>query len=132
MKRIVGGKFPQKLVKISNCRDIRPNSSVVTMLPCVKNLFIEGCDKNFQFYWLNRKIWPNVKNIYFDSKLDLETDLFDSGKTKIYLNHHYFDPYEFTRLGIYKNRKPEDIVNLVDKKYIQEMWLECCEKIISE
>jgi hypothetical protein len=32
-----------------------------------KNLFLDHCDKNFIYYWLNRRTFPNVQNVYLGS-----------------------------------------------------------------
>ena len=68
----------QQFVKLSNkvitcpkviftqCMDIHPFSKG-PIFDHARYVYLDGCNKNFVYYWLNRKTFPNVQKIYLNS-----------------------------------------------------------------
>jgi hypothetical protein len=50
---------------VNYCGDIHPYDG--PKFPDVEILVMNGCDKNFVYYWLNKRIFPNVKEIWLNS-----------------------------------------------------------------
>lgn len=49
------------------CGDIHPRKSYVVSFPDAKVVFMNRCDKNFVYYWLRPRVFPNVERIYLFS-----------------------------------------------------------------
>lgn len=50
------------------CGDIHPERDGPVFAGC-KELYILHNDKNFNFYWLHKGVFPNVEKIYFDGSM---------------------------------------------------------------
>jgi hypothetical protein len=53
------------LVRFSNIGDVHPFGNLC--FPNAETIVIVDCNKNFTYYWLTPKIFPNVKEIYLMS-----------------------------------------------------------------
>lgn len=93
----LGKTIDFEMVVIKNMGDIHPFSDG-PVFNC-KTVVVERCDKNFVYYWLNHKTFPNVTNIFLLSH-PCEPNLFlrwyyiqkysqNATIPNIYLSHWY-------------------------------------------
>jgi hypothetical protein len=55
-----------EIIDVQKCGDIHPYSTG-PRFPLAKIVFLRSCDKNFVFYWLNKRTFPMVQTIYLES-----------------------------------------------------------------
>jgi len=73
-----------------------------------ETIFLSRCDKNFVFYWLNKNIFPKVKNIYlFSHPCDPEV-FYRFEDVIIYLEDYFWN--------IYKNLWAYDVPSIISIK----------------
>ena len=63
---LTGKIIKNQRVEINGCGDIHPylNGPIFNG---TRTLFLNRCDKNFVYYWLNERRFPNIKTIYLSS-----------------------------------------------------------------
>ena len=63
---LAGKVITNKHVRLSNYHDIHlfRNRPIFSH---AETLFVTDCDKNFTYYWVDHRIFPNVKNLYLVS-----------------------------------------------------------------
>ena len=100
------------------------------------------CNKNFVFYWINKNIFPNAKQIYVSShpcdytsfsgftinRIDYPNQCYRDINTIIYLDDYYSEFKNHSWMGWYKN--VENIILLPKLNILTELNSYEEEKII--
>ncbi len=73
-------------VVLARYGDIRPFANG-PVFNC-ENLFVEECDENFVYYWVNQRTFPKAKNVYLNSH-PCEFTVFLRKFEMIYLHESY-------------------------------------------
>ena len=79
--------YNKPYVSISGCGDIHP--SLYPIFPNTTTVSINNCNKNFVYYWLDRKTFPNVNTIYLNSHPCSTSVLSRFKNTTIYLSRRF-------------------------------------------
>ena len=85
-KDLKGKVINNKNIILSRYGDIHPFSNG-PVFNC-ENLIMEGCDKNFVYYWMNQQTFPNAKNVYLNSH-PCDYDVLGRQFKNIYLHESY-------------------------------------------
>jgi len=101
-KNLTGKYINNKCVEIRDCGDIHPYRNG-PIFKGTETLFMNSCDKNFVYYWLNNQTFPNVKTIYLSSHPCEYPVMRRFPQSQIYLNDWY---------QRYKTRWADDLTNV--------------------
>lgn len=63
--KLQGKKILNKNILIKDYGDVHPFPGI--MFPLAENIFMDGCYKNFVYYWANKFTFPNAKKLYLRS-----------------------------------------------------------------
>jgi hypothetical protein len=118
-KSFTGKYIMNKKIVIRKCVDIHPYKDG-PVFNCAETIFMDECDKNFVYYWLNEKTFPAIEKVYLLSH-PCDPQVFrrfsQSPKTIIYLSDDF---------GQYKERwakKQDNIIvlsHVTIKQYLQK------------
>lgn len=79
------GKYPHKVVSLSRTSHNCPRG---VSFPKCEKLFVEQCEKNFFFFFVNKKNFPKLKELWLNSH-PCESNIFYEGIEKIVLVDYY-------------------------------------------
>jgi hypothetical protein len=117
-KKIEWNSLHNKIVQndnviLTNFGDIHPfRAPLVNPIFKCKNLFLNKCDKNFVYYWLDKKYFPNLVNVYLGSHPCEYNVLYrDLGcNCNVYLHENYRN-YGSHRTNIISRKKYNELLN---------------------
>ena len=110
-RNLTGKIVKNRCVEILNCGDIHPYAKGPVFKGTL-TVIINSCNKNFVYYWLHQRTFPDVINIYLLSHPCEPTVLRRFPNSNIYLSHDYQQ---------YKTRWANDLnqVNILYENEIQ-------------
>jgi len=104
-----GKSFNEPIVNLENCGDIHPFKDG-PVFKRAHTLYINRCDKNFVYYWIEEKVFPSAKVIYLNSH-PCDPRVFHRFKSAtIFLNkryQHYKERWAPNRENIVINLKTD-------------------------
>ena len=92
-----------KCIEITNCGDI-DRFRQGPVFHETETVFINHCNKNFVYYWLDKQTFPNVKKIYLSSHPCEYPVLRRFPESQIYLAHWFKN---------YRTRWADDLSNVI-------------------
>ncbi|AGF84978.1 hypothetical protein QJ854_gp804 [Moumouvirus goulette] len=124
-------------IRLLNYHHIIKNETIVLLgfgdfTPCInskiflaKKLYVSKCDKNFVYYWIHKKKFPNLETLYIDSH-PCDPSFFCKEISKIYLSDHYKN-YKDT-YGKHNDNveiiKRDDFNNIIQQLQVEEIKIE--------
>ncbi|AEA07281.1 hypothetical protein LAU_0431 [Lausannevirus] len=79
------GKYKHRVVSLSETFCMRPDG---VSFPHCKKLFVEKCEKNFFFFFVNRRNFPELEELWLNSH-PCESNIFFMDIPKIFLVDYY-------------------------------------------
>lgn len=111
--RKLAGDVPSlSKLMFTQCMDIHPSFPDPPVFNDAKYVYMDKCNKNFVYYWLDKETFPNVKKIYLDShpcepcvfkRFSVGEHYNPSGETPLVLSENYKE---------YKTRWANDFDNV--------------------